>query len=167
LIQDAAGQDHSVLPYNANRLSASSQCGQKITGVKQHGHSNAIYRSLPHIKADTNLQCQCLALEIERRQLEVLGDTTGKKCFPRQLRLRADGGPDMTSDAFMAFLNYLVAVGIFDTVSFNRLPVGHTHEDIDAMFGTIWTNLRNETIITFQQWEELAKNSFNDSKMYS
>jgi hypothetical protein len=55
--------------------------------------------------------------------------------------LRVDGGPD--------------------TVAYKRLPVGHTHENIDAMFGTIWTNLRNQTIITFQEWKYLAKNAFD------
>jgi hypothetical protein len=38
-----------------------------------------------------------------------------------------------------------------------RLPVGHTHEDIDSLFAKIWKKLRQMHVITPQQYEILAK----------
>lgn len=37
----------------------------------------------------------------------------------------------------MAFLFDLVRRGVFEEITFNRLVVGHTHEDIDALFSII------------------------------
>ena len=52
---------------------------------------------------------------------------------------------------------YLVRKGVFDRVDVSRLPVGHTHEDVDAMFGVLWKAAQGKTIITPQQWENMAK----------
>ena len=43
---------------------------------------------------------------------------------------------------------FLVEQKVFDRIELSRLPVGHTHEDIDAMFGTIWTRLRSKTMLS-------------------
>jgi hypothetical protein len=51
-----------------------------------------------------------------------------------------------------------------------RLPVGHTHEDIDAVFALIWLRLRNEFCLTPQQYKTLIeqavskKTSFQEVK---
>jgi hypothetical protein len=39
---------------------------------------------------------------------------------------------------------------VFDRIEVARLPVGHTHEDIDAMFGVLWRATRGQTIMTPQ-----------------
>jgi hypothetical protein len=54
----------------------------------------------------------------------------------------------------------LVNRGVFARVEVNRLPVGHTHEDIDAMFGTLWTAMRFKHIVTPQEWRTYALNAF-------
>ena len=35
------------------------------------------------------------------------------------------------------FLAYLIAMGFFTTATLNSLQVGHTHEDVDRLFGLI------------------------------
>lgn len=45
-----------------------------------------------------------------------------------------------------------------------RLPVGHTHEDIDALFGNIWTGLRNEKMITPQSYGRAINHAFLQSE---
>ncbi len=50
--------------------------------------------------------------------------------------------------------------GVFDHIEVARLPVGHTHEDIDALFGVLWRAAQGKTIITPQEWEEMARATF-------
>lgn len=51
---------------------------------------------------------------------------------------------------------------VFETIEFNRLPVGHTHEDIDAMFGTIWTKIKQKTIKTPQEFKDAVMEAFEN-----
>ena len=51
----------------------------------------------------------------------------------------------------------LVAKGLCKRVVITRLPVGHTHEDIDSLFAKIWKKLRRMHVITPQQYAKLAK----------
>ena len=41
------------------------------------------------------------------------------------------------------------------TVQVSFLPVGHTHEDIDAVFALIWTYLMTHKVLTPEQYEQL------------
>jgi hypothetical protein len=38
---------------------------------------------------------------------------------------------------FYSFCEFSIGSGIFDRVEVSRLPVGHTYEDIDEMFGIL------------------------------
>jgi hypothetical protein len=37
----------------------------------------------------------------------------------------------------------------------SRLPVGHTHEDIDACFGMIWELIKDYTVLTPDDYKRL------------
>ena len=80
--------------------------------------------------------------------------------FPRVLFLQIDGGPENTSKVFYAMCENLVQMGVFDHIEAARLPVGHTHEDIDALFGVLWKAAQRKTLITPQQWEKMALAAF-------
>ena len=51
----------------------------------------------------------------------------------------------------------LVARRIVETIILTRLPTGHSQEDIDAVFGKIWTALRNQPTLSPQQYAEIIK----------
>jgi len=50
-------------------------------------------------------------------------------------------------------------------IVFTRLPVGHTHEDIDARFGNIWTQLRDKVLITPDDYSEALMHVFKDDSI--
>jgi len=52
--------------------------------------------------------------------------------------------------AFFTFCGSLVAMGVLDHVQINYLCVGHTHEDIDQIFGCIRGSLKTATVLTPQ-----------------
>ena len=153
-------QDHCAIPYYGGNDTSSVIVKQKIMGAKQHGISKSFYRTFPHISGGCNLAIEVVMNEIEQRMdLCIRNDV----CFPRYLFLQIDGGSENTAKEFYGFCEYLVREAIFDKVEVSRLPVGHTHEDIDAMFGVIWKAAQGKTIITPQQWEDMATKAFKTS----
>lgn len=159
LILDGMSQDHCQLPYCANQDTESTGLlKQKIFGAKQHGVSKTFYRTYPYVESGANLACEVLLHEIEHRMKTCIQNCTD---FPRHLMLQIDGGPENTSKTFYGLCESLVKLGVFDRIDVSRLPVGHTHEDIDALFGVLWRAAQFKTLITPDEWKKMAKDCFN------
>ena len=56
----------------------------------------------------------------------------------------------------------IVACHVCTEIVFTRLPVGHTHEDIDAKFGVLWVHFRLKPVLSPQQYEKEIKAAFNE-----
>ena len=57
----------------------------------------------------------------------------------------------------------LVARRTFTKVVISYLLKGHTHEDIDAKFGTIWTHIWSQQCLTPNEYVRELQNSFASS----
>ena len=68
-----------------------------------------------------------------------------------------DGGSENNNETFYAICALLVACRVVKRVVISRLPVGHTHEDIDALFALIWRILRDEYVYTPSQFVRLIQ----------
>ena len=66
-----------------------------------------------------------------------------------------DGGSENTAKAALAICELLVARRITRRIVLSRLLVGHTHEDIDAIFAIIWQFLKNKKVMTPQIYANL------------
>jgi hypothetical protein len=72
------------------------------------------------------------------------------------LFIQIDGGPENANKTMLALCELLIARGIIrEKIVLCRLPVGHTHEDIDAVFALIWERLKSDFVFTPQQYEAL------------
>ena len=58
-----------------------------------------------------------------------------------------------------------MAKGLLAEIYLTRLPVGHTHEDIDAQFGHIWTWFRTCPCLTLDQYREGIEECFRASSV--
>lgn len=76
--------------------------------------------------------------------------------LPDTVYHQIDGGVENTAKAALAICELLVARRLTRKVVLTRLPVGHTHEDIDAVFGNIWRELMNCKVITPQEYAQLV-----------
>jgi hypothetical protein len=153
-------QGHCKLPWLANKDQQTNHVlAQKIIGAKQHGISRTFYRSYSHIKTGTNLACEVVLREIDAR-MDYCKENN--KPFPKCLLLQVDGGPENASKTFYALCEHLVREGIFERVDVSRLPVGHTHEDIDAMFGILWRACQGKTIMSPAKWKQIALGAFTN-----
>jgi len=57
----------------------------------------------------------------------------------------------------------LVAQGLTKKILVSRLPPGHTHEDIDAVFAQIWSVLQKNHAKSPQRYSELIKQALGVS----
>lgn len=79
-----------------------------------------------------------LTVELLYRTLQRLQDGNHRKTWPQELDIQLDNTcSDNKNDTVLGFCAYLVATGTFKKVVLTFLPVGHTHEDIDAVFGVL------------------------------
>jgi hypothetical protein len=108
-----------------------------------------------------------------------------RKVWPRNFVLQLDNtSGDNKNHTVKAYLSWLTATGVFEKVIHAQLtvekvfenvfaqvterflPVGHTHEDIDAYFGIlrrhIWT--KGETIWTIDQLHEVVHECFHSPR---
>ena len=94
-------------------------------------------------------------VSVSRRSSTPREDTPAVSDFkplPRHLTLQLDNsGKDNKNQTMIAFGSDLVARGIFETVTFFFLMVGHTHEDIDATFSKVASQTRQKSIDTLPQ----------------
>ena len=76
------------------------------------------------------------------------------KKFPKTLYIQFDGGPENANDEVVGFMELLVALRVVPEIYLSRLPVGHTHEDIDAMFGIMWVSFRLKPCLTLDDYKQ-------------
>jgi hypothetical protein len=162
IIIDGMAQNHTQLPYLANvKDFGDKKLDMHLEGVIEHGHSFTMYRTFNNIKADSNLIIHVILKQIEKRlQRYPRGDGAAPTLF-----LQVDGGPENANKFVLGLCEYLVARDIFSTVHLTRLPVGHTHEDIDARFGVLWRAIRDKTVITPQEYEQIMRKAFDTEVM--
>ena len=145
IISDGMQQEHCKSPYFANQKTSSNVVSQHIQGTIVHGFQKSLNRSLPHVLNGFNVNAHVVLSDIMDRLVYC---EENEECFPRTLFLQVDGGAENTAKAMFGLCEFLVEQKVFSRIELSRLPVGHTHEDIDAMFGTIWTRLRSKTMLS-------------------
>ena len=75
--------------------------------------------------------------------------------LPPTVFIQVDGGPENANKLLIGYCEYIVATGLTNEIVLSRLPVGHTHEDIDAKFAKIWTAARNTHVLTPHHYNDL------------
>lgn len=135
------GSDNSQYwsPYFKDR-SSSGQSAWKVAlhvmGAIVHGSRAYAYTILDTCPLGANV-----TIDILHRVLVAELASNGK--LPRVLYLQLDNTTRQCKNQYlMAWMAYLVHIGLFDEVYVSFLPKGHTHEDIDQMFSCIARYLR-------------------------
>ncbi|CAM6082336.1 unnamed protein product [Calypogeia fissa] len=71
------------------------------------------------------------------------------KALPRHLHLQLDNSwKDNKNQTVIAFYSQLVGRGVFQTITLSFLMVGHTHEDVDALFSRVGVKIHNREVST-------------------
>ena len=130
-IIDGASQNHCTIPHPGENVEFSNGLEQHIEGILSHGQGFTIYRSFPTVDADADFTIFCLLSELEKWR------DCYQQNFPQTWYIQIDGGSENANKYLLAALEYIVAKRVVQKIVLTRLPVRHTHEDIDACFGVI------------------------------
>ena len=131
---------------------------QKIQGVIDHGREKfTMYRTFHTVAGNSNLNIHTFLLQLE----DWRESNDGR--YPTKIYWQIDGGSENANKYVLAICEYLIAQTPIEEIYLTRLPVGHTHEDIDARFGTIWDHVRLLTINTPNDYKEQLRASFPQS----
>lgn len=159
LIIDGMDQGKCLLPYAGSQDSFGNKAmHQHITGVKQHGVGLTLYRTTETVPKGANLTIYCILRELHKFYDE-------HHYFPETLYVQVDGGAENANKYVLGMLELLVVKRICKDVWYTRLPTGHTHEDIDAVFGTIWSAFRAEPMLTMDEWKEKLLSVFEETTL--
>ncbi|KAL3676114.1 hypothetical protein R1sor_026062 [Riccia sorocarpa] len=87
---------------------------------------------------------------IESRQTHAVRETetTFKKLPPIFMLQMDNSAKDNKNQHVLAFCSELVIRGVFEIVEVNFLMVGHTHEDVDALFSKVIARTINKDVLT-------------------
>ena len=145
-ISDGMAQLHCLLPYFGNQYTVNVNYRQHIQGIINHGRTLTLYRTFNNICNGSNLAIHTWLLN-----LEAIYEGFGS--LPDTIFAQIDGGSENANTTMKGICELLVARGLTKKVVLSRLPPGHTHEDIDAVFGKIWKYLAGRAIYTPQGYQ--------------
>ena len=109
------------------------------------------------VRKSANLTIHVILDQIERYKKK-------HRRFPRKLYMQVDGGAENANSDVIAYMEYLVVLRIIPEIYITRLPVGHTHEDIDAMFGVLWMSFRLKPCLTLNAYKQCILDCFSGDK---
>ena len=128
-------------------------------GVLDHGrHQFDSYLCMPSAQSGANLTIDCF-----HRTLENWMEEKGK--VPKKIYWQIDGAGDNANLTVLAYCEYILNMYSIEEIVLSRLPVGHTHEDIDAHFGIIWEHCRLAHIHTVDEYCSYIRSSFPKKKV--
>lgn len=158
IIVDGADQSAFGLPHFTT--TTKSQRGHalkvKLVGLLEHNIENRLFLFTMTEEHQTG------ANHIVESVHRFLNIRSARGPLPRTLFVQLDNcSRENKNHFFLSYLEFLVAVRLFDVIEVGFLPVGHTHEDIDQVFSQTSARLRANTAITLDQLHYQLQNVNN------
>ncbi len=136
----------TMMPSLGSQRAFTKPLGVGITGALVHGEGMTLFRTLNNVHKGANLTIFIL--------LHVLNKWVIKyKRYPDEIFFQADGGSENANKYVLAFMEFLVAKRLAQRAYFSRLLVGHTHNDVDGMFGTLSSAFHNQILETLDSFD--------------
>lgn len=154
-IADGMQQNHCFLPWFGNTKMPPVHIKQHLQGVLMHGHNMTVYRTYSNVGGGSNLAIHTWLLSLEDYY------NAHDQRLPPVIYHQIDGGTENANTEFYGIAALLVASGITEKVVLTRLPVGHTHEDIDGCFALIWRRLRDAFVLTRSKFKTLIEQALS------
>ena len=162
---DAMDHTKCNVPHFKERPKEWAGCKNKIRmqygSFIVHGHGTYGVAWDERIKKDGDMWATCLLKLIFELYHEY--KDKGMK-WPETCYIQADNASDNKNKSMYALCQLLRDLGIFKKVKFCCLPVGHTHEDVDASFGALAKKLNSNNVHTFKEAEALWRQAWPSFK---
>jgi hypothetical protein len=152
---------HVVCSGKMKGWDSATRLGTQHLGVIMHGVASSIMMFDETLKKDSNLfgtaLLKTIVSEFHRRVALRLP-------WPKRLYLQADNAKDNKNKVIYCLGELLTRLGVYEEVCYSFLPVGHTHEDIDAMFGALSHVLSRKCAFTLQEVRESFHKAWESAK---
>ena len=135
---------------------------QSVLAILAHGHATFLYPRVPWVPGGSSFTIQCLSYALETLSKS---ETYKDNGLPPDLFLQMDNCSGENKNKYVfGWGATLVEDGVFETISFSFLLVGHTHEDIDALHSRISRHLAKKPIFSLQEFDELLESALKSKK---
>jgi len=162
IIIDKMGTHATQLPLLSNLNQLKIHFPVAVTGAISHGtNETAFYLSTPNVSTGASFTIHCILSELRKLYYK-----NNRKPL-KKVYIEIDGASDNVAKAVIAACEHLVFQKFSPYIVMARLPVGHTHEDIDSRFGKIWTFVRDRHVYTFDGFCSIIKEAFGNSQQIS
>jgi len=141
IIFDAMDQQKCRMPHiqgNPSWAKSDDRLSSQIGSFIVHGHGTYGVFWDETMPKDANFWASCLLEVIKDVKAEFYQD----KDLPEVLYLQSDNASDNKNQCIIGLCELLRDFKVFRKVKYSWLPVGHTHEDVDASFGALSRKLR-------------------------
>lgn len=125
-----------------------------------HGRGLICFRTFHNLSNTSNVQIHTFLLA-----LEAVYKAEGNH-LPDTIYYQVDGGAENVAKPVLAMCELIIARGLTKRIVFSRLMVGHTHADIDAVFGRLWKSVRNAHVNTPQEYQNMIESSLSLKGIY-
>lgn len=157
IIIDKMGTHATQLPLLSNLNASNTVFPVTVTGAISHGtNETTFYLSTPNVSTGASYTIHCILSEMQKLYVKN-GRRPLKKVF-----IEIDGASDNVAKAVLAACEHLVFIKFCPYILLARLPVGHTHEDIDSRFGKLWVFIRNKHVYTYDGFCKVIKQAFGE-----
>ena len=158
VIIDIMDQNRCNIPYLGTQKSFGNPLNQIVVAIKEHGYGVTIYRVVETVGKSANLILYCFLKQLmnfKRRH----------QSYPDEIYVQVDGGSENANQYLLGMLELLIIKRVVKRILYTRLPTGHTHEEIDAIFGIIWKAFRNHVSLTFEDYRSIVLDAFKDNNI--
>jgi hypothetical protein len=160
-IGDGMQQGHNRIPHmGASASQLVETLDTVIQGLLVHHKRIAFYRHFANVGKGANVAIYAWLSELEKE-----ANASPSKTLPDTLYHQIDGGAENIAKTTIAIAEWLVLKGLTKRVVLTRLPVGHTHEDIDSVFAVLWKALRHRMVYSPNEQEAIARSAFKKQRV--
>ena len=136
IIVDKMGLGNTGLPLCAHSIQFKPAFQVSVTGAISHTtNETTFYLSTPNFKTTASLTIHIILVELKKLYLGNFSKPLSK------VYIEIDGAGDNTAKAVHAFCEHLILKKYCPLIILCRLPVGHTHEDIDSRYISYYPQL--------------------------
>jgi hypothetical protein len=155
-IGDGMQQGHNRIPHmGASASQLVETLDTVLQGILVHHKRIVFYRHFANVRKGANVAIYAWLCELEKQVKE-----STEHVLPDTIFHQIDGGSENVAKTTIAIAEWLILKGLTKRVVLTRLPVGHTHEDIDSVFAVLWKALRNRMVYSPDEQEAIARNAF-------
>jgi hypothetical protein len=157
VIADGMAQIHNTIPNLGNRMQITT-LDTHLQATLSHNNHFMMVRTFGNIQNGANLAIHVFLMDLQKYFLQN-GFT-----LPPKVYFQIDGGSENVNKHSLAMFELIVASRLTYNLNVSRLPPGHTHEDIDAMFSIISRHNRDIFILSPTEHKNRCTTAFSTEK---